>query len=188
MSLDERRAKFKVCHWQRKGGANAKNIAAAANGTAIPTPSNNVLRRASTGFGNKQNGSIEKQMPNDVHGHSKQHESQAEKQIRLASGKTFKETDVLEVWFMGCHADVGGGAVGNNVRHKLSQIPLRWMIRQCFECDTGIIFNTAALAEIGLDVHMLWPWYRPQVKPVVGPSPTSKSLPATPTLPVDERF
>ena len=85
--------------------------------------------------------------------------------------KTGKTTDVLEVWFLGCHADVGGGAVANEERHKLSQIPLRWMIRQCFECDTGILFNTARLAEIGLDVHTLWPVYRGLPKPVVGPSP-----------------
>ena len=34
------------------------------------------------------------------------------------------ETDVLEVWFAGAHADVGGGAVANTERHKLAQIPL----------------------------------------------------------------
>ena len=45
------------------------------------------------------------------------------------------------------------------------------MIRQCFECDTNIIFNTIALAEVGLDVHTLWPVYSRLPKPVVGPSP-----------------
>jgi hypothetical protein len=74
------------------------------------------------------------------------------------------ETDALEVWFMGAHgmftrfvpsennfhtgehplirsnlADIGGGAVGNDVRHQLSRIPLRWMFRQCFECNTGML-------------------------------------------------
>lgn len=81
------------------------------------------------------------------------------------------KTDVREVWFAGCHADVGGGAVKNCERHMLSRIPLRWMLRQCFECKTGIQFSTAALAEAGLDVRTLWPVYQKPEKPVVGPSP-----------------
>lgn len=81
------------------------------------------------------------------------------------------KTDVLEVWFLGGHADVGGGAVKNEERHMLSRIALRWMIRQCFECNTGIIFNTYALAEIGLDLPTLWPVYQQHTQPVVGPSP-----------------
>ena len=82
------------------------------------------------------------------------------------------ETDALEVWFMGAHADIGGGAVANETRHMLSRIPLRWMIRQCFECDTGILFDSANLAEQGLDIHSLWPVYQPQPRPTCGPPPT----------------
>ena len=82
------------------------------------------------------------------------------------------ETDVLEVWFAGCHADVGGGAVHNNERHMLSRIPLRWMIRQCFECETGVLFNSAALAEKGLDVQTLFPQYTPLTRPSVEPPPS----------------
>jgi len=81
------------------------------------------------------------------------------------------ETDTLEVWFMGAHADVGGGAMNNESRHMLSRIPLRWMLRQCFECDTGILFDTGRLAEQGLDVATMWPRYRKPTKPVVGPQP-----------------
>jgi hypothetical protein len=79
------------------------------------------------------------------------------------------DTDVLEVWFAGAHADVGGGAVANAERHKLAQIPLRWMIRQAFQCNTGIIFKTIVLAEYGLDVHTLWPLYRSLNIPDRGP-------------------
>lgn len=35
------------------------------------------------------------------------------------------DCDVSEVWFAGAHADVGGGAMKNEERHKLSNIPLR---------------------------------------------------------------
>jgi hypothetical protein len=45
------------------------------------------------------------------------------------------------------------------------------MLRQCFECDTGILFNAHALAEQGLDVETMYPVYQHLKKPVVGPSP-----------------
>ncbi|KAI1814978.1 hypothetical protein GGS20DRAFT_584909 [Poronia punctata] len=80
-------------------------------------------------------------------------------------------TDALEVWFKGCHADIGGGAVDNESRHMLSRIPLRWMIRQCFECDTGILFDMTRLAEQGIDVHNLHPVYRAPCKPSGTPTP-----------------
>ncbi|KAG9089298.1 hypothetical protein FRC06_001632, partial [Ceratobasidium sp. 370] len=37
------------------------------------------------------------------------------------------ETDVKEVWFAGCHSDVGGGSVLDTTPHSLSNITLRWM-------------------------------------------------------------
>lgn len=88
---------------------------------------------------------------------------------KLATAEAPFDTDVLEVWFAGAHADVGGGAVANAERHKLAQIPLRWMIRQAFMCNTGIIFKTIVLAEYGLDVHTLWPLYRSLDVPDRGP-------------------
>ncbi|KAF8752990.1 O-acetylhomoserine ami [Rhizoctonia solani] len=49
------------------------------------------------------------------------------------------ETDVEEVWFAGAHTDVGGGSVKNGERYSLARISLRWMIRQCFKCNTDQI-------------------------------------------------
>jgi len=66
-------------------------------------------------------------------------------------------TDVLEVWFCGCHCDVGGGAVKNETRNALARISLRWMVRECFLADTGIMFNGRLLAQIGLDPGALYP-------------------------------
>lgn len=45
------------------------------------------------------------------------------------------------------------------------------MIRQCFECNTGILFDTGCLIEQGLDVNMLYPIYQPRVRPKCGPPP-----------------
>jgi len=53
--------------------------------------------------------------------------------------------------------DVGGGAVKNETRNALARIPLRWMVRQCFLADTGIMFNGQLLAKIGLDPGTLYP-------------------------------
>ena len=42
----------------------------------------------------------------------------------------------------------------NKTRHALARIPLRWMIRECFQANTGIIFYARALEhEIGLDME-----------------------------------
>ena len=50
--------------------------------------------------------------------------------------------------------DVGGGSVKNGRRHSLARIPLRWMIRECFNLGTGIIFDAHMLKhEIGLDIN-----------------------------------
>ncbi|EIW81218.1 hypothetical protein CONPUDRAFT_104467 [Coniophora puteana RWD-64-598 SS2] len=54
-------------------------------------------------------------------------------------------TDVLEVWFAGCHSDVGGGNVGNDVKVSLAEITLRWMVEQVVMAQTGIRFDDEAL-------------------------------------------
>ena len=52
---------------------------------------------------------------------------------------------VLEVWFAGCHSDVGGGAVLDTVRFSLADITLEWMVEQVVRSGCGIKFNDAAL-------------------------------------------
>ncbi|KAI9439730.1 hypothetical protein H4582DRAFT_2075104 [Lactarius indigo] len=62
-----------------------------------------------------------------------------------------QETDVREVWFAGCHADVGGGSVPNGTKNSLARISLRWMILECFRTGTGIRFRKDALERVGMD-------------------------------------
>ncbi|KAF8879291.1 hypothetical protein BD779DRAFT_1447023, partial [Infundibulicybe gibba] len=58
-------------------------------------------------------------------------------------------TDIEEVWFAGCHCDVGGDQVlSNDTKTNLARIPLRWMIRECFKSNSGIIFDTEGLRRI----------------------------------------
>jgi hypothetical protein len=70
---------------------------------------------------------------------------------------TGPDTDVEEVFFAGAHCDVGGGSVQNGQRHSLARIPLRWMIRECFIVESGIIFDAHMLKhEVGLDIDSIF--------------------------------
>ena len=84
---------------------------------------------------------------------------------------TGPETDVEEVFFAGAHcgtfwfslhtkdllftdilSDIGGGSVANGTPNSLARIPLRWMIRECFKLNIGILFDMYMLEhEVGLD-------------------------------------
>ena len=59
---------------------------------------------------------------------------------------------VLEVWFTGCHSDVGGGAVLDAVRFSLADISLEWMVEQVVRSGCGIKFNDAALLKADIIV------------------------------------
>ncbi|KAF9644334.1 hypothetical protein BDM02DRAFT_3213730 [Thelephora ganbajun] len=59
---------------------------------------------------------------------------------------------VQEVWFVGCHADVGGSAVEDTVRYSLADISLRWMVKQVILSQCGIRFDAAALKRADIDV------------------------------------
>jgi len=62
---------------------------------------------------------------------------------------------VLEVWFAGCHSDVGGGAVKDTVRYSLADISLRWMVKQVILSQCGIKFDAAALRRHDIDISTI---------------------------------
>ena len=59
-------------------------------------------------------------------------------------------TDILEVFFAGGHADVGGGNDSNETLHSLSNISFRWMLREIVKAQCGITFNKSALKRMGI--------------------------------------
>ncbi|KAI0801922.1 hypothetical protein BC629DRAFT_153777 [Irpex lacteus] len=64
-------------------------------------------------------------------------------------------TDVLEVWFAGGHGNVGGGSTANSAVHALSDIPLRWMVRQVVQAQCGIQFDNDAIARAGIPLNTI---------------------------------
>jgi hypothetical protein len=76
----------------------------------------------------------------------------------------------LEVWFAGAHCDIGGGSVPNATLNNLARIPLRWMIRECFLNNTGILFHSAELEELGISPASLWPVVKIPTPPSEGPT------------------
>ena len=58
--------------------------------------------------------------------------------------------------------------MSNKTRNSLARITLRWMIRECFKTNTGIMFDSQALRSIGLDPSTLHPFIksRPPLLPL----------------------
>lgn len=82
-------------------------------------------------------------------------EAVMEQQISESGNIDEQETDVLEVWFAGCHSDVGGGEDRNDAEHSLSNISLRWMVRQIILTQCGIQFNNDALRDMKIPLPTL---------------------------------
>ena len=62
----------------------------------------------------------------------------------------------------------------NDTRHSLARITLRWMVRECFKTNTGIIFDRHMLKhEIGLDIDSVWKAPGPLSSPLPSPHPSS---------------
>ncbi|KAG1879632.1 hypothetical protein C8R48DRAFT_626087 [Suillus tomentosus] len=89
--------------------------------------------------------------------HHHESQDQMEQLFATEDAEPFRETDVEEVWFAGCHCDVGGGSVPNGTRNSLARIPLRWMVRELFKLDIGIIFHRNMFTKIGMDPKTLYP-------------------------------
>jgi hypothetical protein len=85
-------------------------------------------------------------------------------------------TNKTRIW-VGCHADVGGGShKDDETSTSLSNIALRWMIKECYLLKKGLLFDRDALFELGLNITDLE--NRPEEvdvgKPYTGPAPTSQ--------------
>jgi len=64
---------------------------------------------------------------------------------------------VKEVWFVGCHSDIGGGNPEDSSTHALSNISLRWMVREIATTTPDIDFNPAALKPWNIPLREIRP-------------------------------
>jgi len=74
------------------------------------------------------------------------------------------------------YVDVGGGSVSNKTHHSLARIPLRWMVRECFKTNTGIMFDARGLRDLGLDPSTLHPFVTPRPPPLPVGNATVETL------------
>ena len=180
VSLDERRAKFKANLWNRP---NKDEINLGFHEVEIMGPNVPVSNSppASPSHTVSPSDATDKTFVRS----NSQHERMAAMENKYGTQST-TPTDIEEVWFSGCHcgqshaanhvhssagltctfSDVGGGSVDNNTPHTLARISLRWMVRECFKTQTGIMFESDRLREIGLDPASLYPHVRRRPDPL----------------------
>ncbi|KAF8586209.1 hypothetical protein K439DRAFT_1387499 [Ramaria rubella] len=147
LALDERRARHKANLWNRPSADEAKLGTDAALPASLTPNSNTTVTSLLDAKMNGDGG--------DGHTTNLSHFEARYEALYKKSGNIL--TDVEEVWFAGCHCDIGGGSVPNGAPFSLARIPLRWMIRECFKTQTGIMFDAAALRTIGLNPATLYP-------------------------------
>ncbi|KIM62348.1 hypothetical protein SCLCIDRAFT_1215226 [Scleroderma citrinum Foug A] len=161
LSLDEHRARFMPNFYNR---STAEEIALGVQKGEMPR---SVKKRSYA---------VPMPFHEKINGNGPHHQSLQEFERRYS--ESIVETDAEEVWFAGCHCDVGGGSVENGTRNTLARIPLRWMIRECFKTNSGVLFHGSMFKQIGLDPAMLYPLVTERPPPVYGNAPERK--PAAP--------
>ncbi|CAE6489699.1 unnamed protein product [Rhizoctonia solani] len=155
VALDERRAKFKANLWGRSTAAEEKLGEGGRKKVYHREKTKTGVWSYVTGWGGEQAQGDQGKKKQD--GKQSQGSNHRGGHDFTAVGDRGHQTDVKEVWFAGAHCDVGGGSVPNDTVNNLARIPLRWMIRECFLNNTGILFHSAELEEIGLSPASLWP-------------------------------
>ncbi|KAJ3754777.1 hypothetical protein EV360DRAFT_96434 [Lentinula raphanica] len=142
LSLDEHRARFKPNLFHRETvdaqGLSAINGRPAEIHPQIRADLENQRMRSPNGMSRTLS---------DYFRHKKAANPETLNFLVKGEDTSTSDTDVLEVWFAGCHSDIGGGSVPNSTKDSLSDISLRWMIRQVMESQCGIKFNEDALTQ-----------------------------------------
>ncbi|KAF5390603.1 hypothetical protein D9757_002578 [Collybiopsis confluens] len=162
LSLDERRAKFKPYLWDPKDHSRetpASKPPIRSSAASVSSGSSGYARRWSKSP-NRHFSPLRPSLewPSNDDRRISEYEEKFSSHNHSSASVNQTPTDVKEVWFAGCHCDVGGGSVKNNTRHSLARVSLRWMIRECFKVETGIMFDSQRLQSIGLDPSTLYPY------------------------------
>ncbi|KAG6880142.1 hypothetical protein C0992_005226 [Termitomyces sp. T32_za158] len=157
LALDERRARFKVNLWNRP---NEREATLGIQGQK-PEVSKHHVDHGHNG---------------DKRGHERVTLRKMERKYSL---RVERPTDVEEIRsLLPFYLDVGGGSVANGTPHTLARIPLRWMIRECFKADTGIMFISESLKSLGLDPAGLYPYVQKRPPPLPSDKVHIQRIPA----------
>ncbi|KEP53038.1 DUF2235 domain protein [Rhizoctonia solani 123E] len=142
MALDERRAWFVVDPWHIRPTPRSGGLFSGRND---PNDQSLVARYVEwlTFGGCKELPEVER------HGRAS---GETSKKLFSASPNARSPTDIKEVWFAGGHSDVGGGNVPDSQPHNLSDITLRWMVRECAMANTKIVWNEPRLRQLQIDI------------------------------------
>ncbi|KAF9525477.1 hypothetical protein CPB83DRAFT_859310 [Crepidotus variabilis] len=144
LSLDEHRAKFRPNNYHRIPRSKKPS----KNDPDHTTPSEMHVQIGKTRNSTTKDNGVVSPVPDEP--------GEFAKQTGKSAGTALDEAglpdDVQEVWFVGCHSDVGGGAVSNDTPHSLANISLRWMVREAIKADCGIQFDDDALIRASLDL------------------------------------
>ncbi|KAG6810882.1 hypothetical protein H0H92_009974 [Tricholoma furcatifolium] len=141
VSLDEHRAKFKANLWHRP---TVTESTLGVQGQKPDVPE--TIRLTSSAIAK-------------LRSHGKSESLQVLEERYSGQAASERPTDVEEV-------HVGGGSVENGTPHTLARIPLRWMIRECFKADSGIMFMSDGIRSVGLDPATLYPFVKPRPPPI----------------------
>ncbi|KAI0269949.1 hypothetical protein BC834DRAFT_967664 [Gloeopeniophorella convolvens] len=138
LSLDERRAKFRPSHYQRPA-PNAPPAMVSRAQTAVDlfaSPFSSFRRHYK-----KVKEAIERTR-----------ETRFPSEAPSSEASLGFTTNAKEVWFAGDHCDVGGGNARDADPHALSNIPLRWMVREIMLAQCDILLDNAALKRLSIPI------------------------------------
>ncbi|KAL9049973.1 MAG: hypothetical protein Q9162_006915 [Coniocarpon cinnabarinum] len=156
VAIDERRAKFRQNLISQKKGyavtANSKSNGAGEKDNDRPTPPQRS-NTADLRFKPRRNAlappvsKTVSRMPSNVSINSTTAAQEPAFVTDEEEDDELEEQDVQEIWFPGCHADIGGGWPEPGMRAGLSHAPLLWMIREARKA--GMPFDESALQDAG---------------------------------------
>ncbi|KAJ1308390.1 hypothetical protein OPQ81_004096 [Rhizoctonia solani] len=145
MALDERRARFVVDPWHIRPTPPSGFLGGLLGGRKNPNDQSWFARFIEwLTFGYCED------LPEvERHGRAL---GETSKDLFTCSPNERSPTDVKEVWFAGGHSDIGGGNVPDSQPHSLSNVTLRWMVRQCAMANTRILWNEPRLQQLQIDI------------------------------------
>ncbi|KAG6917743.1 hypothetical protein DXG01_001281 [Tephrocybe rancida] len=195
VALDERRAKFKANLWNRPNPQEASlgvegqkpDVPQEREPNSVPSEHARLGRNASLRK-MEQKYSETSQHPTDIEEVSDNCTveilsdtscvlQRSGSQAAILVRKPFRMRFLVLISLGVSPLDVGGGSVDNGTPNTLARLPLRWMIRECFKADTGIMFISESLKLVGLDPASLYPYVQQRPSPLPSDGAHIQSIP-----------